>query len=202
MVFVSLCNRLQQIEFRSMLRFLFVLSNKSLLLCEIVGHSQSEPMYLPLRGCERGGELVLIENSVPFICPRTWFSFERRWGFFYQRKKVIFSTASTRGQETQCATVKWSIENRTIISIASLLVGFDELCVIYPSTPYFWKCGWNAMTNALVVLYLLLSVCTSLQSETGKIWFGCFHSQNVKIFCANYVDLHCIWSGLTGIPSL
>ena len=71
MVFVSLCNRLQQIEFRSMLRFLFVLANKSLFLCEIVGHSQSEPMYLPLRGCERGGELVLIENSVPFICPRT-----------------------------------------------------------------------------------------------------------------------------------
>lgn len=201
MVFVSLCNRLQQIEFKSMLRFLFVLANKSLLLCEIVGHSQSEPMYLPLRGCKRGGDLVLIENSVPFICPRTWFSFERRWGFFYQRK-VIFSTASTRGQETQCATVKWSIENRTIISIASLLVGFDELCVIYPSTPYFWKCGWNAMTNALVVLYLLLSVCTSLQSETGKLWFCCFHSQNVKIFYANYVDLHCIWSGLTGIPSL
>ena len=201
MVFVSLCNRLQQIEFRSMLRFLFVLANKSLLLCEIVGHSQSEPMYLPLRGCERGGDLGLIENSVPFICPRTWFSFERRWGFFYQRK-VIFSTTSTQGQETQCATVKWSIENRTIISIASLLVGFDELCVIYPSTPYFWKCGWNAMTNSLVVLYLLLSVCTSLQSETGKLWFCCFHSQNVKIFCANYVDLHCIWSGLTGIPSL
>lgn len=201
MVFVSLCNRLQQIEFRSMLRFLFFLANKSLLLCEIVGHSQSEPMYLPLRGCERGGDLGLIENSVPFICPRTWFSFERRWGFFYQRK-VIFSTTSTQGQETQCATVKWSIENRTIISIASLLVGFDELCVIYPSTPYFWKCGWNAMTNSLVVLYLLLSVCTSLQSETGKLWFCCFHSQNVKIFCANYVDLHCIWSGLTGIPSL
>lgn len=56
--------------------------------------------------------------------------------------------------------------------------------------------------NALVVLYLLLSVCTSLQSETGKLWFCCFHSQNVKIFYANYVDLHCIWSGLTGIPSL
>ena len=86
MVFVSLCNRLQHIEYRSMLRFLFVLANKSLLLCEIVGHSQSEPMYLPLRGCERGGELVLIENSVPFICPRTWFSFERRWGFFLSKK--------------------------------------------------------------------------------------------------------------------
>ena len=29
MVFVSLCNRLQQIEFRSMLRFLFILANES-----------------------------------------------------------------------------------------------------------------------------------------------------------------------------
>ena len=32
MVFVSLCNRLQQIEFRSMLRFLFILANETLLL--------------------------------------------------------------------------------------------------------------------------------------------------------------------------
>ena len=32
MVFVSLCNRLQQIVFRSMLRFLFILANESLLL--------------------------------------------------------------------------------------------------------------------------------------------------------------------------
>ena len=29
MVFVLLCNRLQQIEFRSMLRFLFILANES-----------------------------------------------------------------------------------------------------------------------------------------------------------------------------
>lgn len=85
MVFVSLCNRLQQIEFRSMLRFLFFLANESLLLlweCQL----HSEPMYLPLRGCGFGGEIVLIETSVLFICPRTWFSFKRRWGFFLSKK--------------------------------------------------------------------------------------------------------------------
>ena len=202
MVFVSLCNRLQQIVFSSMLRFLFILANESLLLvwdCHPFTKRGNVPAFAWMR---RWRWTCFDRNLRPIHMPKNMIFIWKALRFFFYQRKVIFSTASTQGQETQCATVKWSIENRTIRSIASLLVGFDELCVIYPSTPYFWKCGWNAMTNALVVLYLSLSVCTSLQSETGKLWFCCFHSQNVKIFCANYVDLRYIWSGLTGIPSL
>lgn len=182
MVFVSLCNRLQQIEFRSMLRFLFILANESLLLvwdCQPFTKRGNVPSFAWMQTWRW---TFFARNLSPIHMPKNMIFIWKALRFFFIKGRSLPALLPLKARKLNAQL--WSGLIRTLISITFLLVGFDELCVIYPSTPYFWKCGWNAMTNgfALVMLYLSLSVCTSFQSETGKLWFCYFHSQNVKVF--------------------
>ena len=201
MVFVSLCNRLQQIVFRSMLRFLFILANVSLLLVW-----DCQPFT------KRG-------NVPSFAWTRTWrwTCFDRNLSPIHMSMNMIFIWKALRfflSKESHFQPCFHSRPGNSMRKCEVVYLKPHHDKYYLPTRGFWWavcdlsfhslllKMWVECYDNALVVLYLLLSVCTSLQSETGKLWFCCFHSQNVKIFYANYVDLHCIWSGLTGIPSL
>ena len=106
MVFVSLWNRLQQIVFRSMLRFLFILANESLLLvwdCQPFTKRGNVPAFAWMR---RWRWTCFDRNLRPIHMPKNMIFIWKALRFFFLLKKVTSSPASSQGEEINAQLLK------------------------------------------------------------------------------------------------